>query len=104
MLDIYMRKEDEMLLIADELQAIGIQQMIVELKDDCLDSEKVVQLLHEFSKYAMIHDTRVRDLAMYKEKIYLAREKYASISMKYQGLLSRNKELTDKLSTKFDNI
>ena len=76
-----MRKEDEMLLIADELHAIGIQNMITEL-----------------------HDTRMRDLAMYKEKVYQARGKYAEMRSRYKTEVSRNQELTDKLSTKFDNI
>ena len=99
-----MRKEDEMLLIADELHAIGIQNMITELRTDCLDNEKVVELLHEFTKYALIHDTRMRDLAMYKEKVNQARDKYAELMAKYKSQVSRNQELTNKLSTKFDNI
>ena len=99
-----MRKEDEMLLIADELHAIGIQNMITELNEHCLDNEKLIELLHEFNKYAMIHDTRMRDLAMYKEKVYQARDKYAEMRSRYKTEVSRNQELTDKLSTKFDNI
>ena len=93
-----------MLLIADELHAIGIQNMITELRKDCLDNEKVVELLHEFTKYALIHDTRMRDLAMYKEKVSQARDKYSELLAKYKSQVSRNQELTHKLSTKFDNI
>lgn len=99
-----MRKEDEMLLVADELHAIGIQNMITELKEDCLDNQKVVELLQEFTKYAMIHDTRMRDLAMYKEKVYQARGKYSDLLSKYKTEVARNQELTHKLSTEFDNI
>lgn len=99
-----MRKEDEMLLVADELHAIGIQDMITELKDDCLNDKRLVELLHEFTKYAMIHDTRMRDLAMYKEKVYEARGKYAELMSKYKTQVARNQELIDRLSTKFDNI
>lgn len=99
-----MRKEDEMLLLADELHAIGIQNMIIQLKEDCLDNQKVVELLQEFTKYAMIHDTRMRDLAMYKEKVSQARDKYSELMSKYRSQVSRNQELTNKLSTKFDNI
>ena len=99
-----MRKEDEMLLLADELHAIGIQNMITELKNDCLDNKKLVELLQEFNKYAMIHDTRMRDLAMYKEKVYQARDKYAELRSRYKTEVARHQELANKLSTKFDNI
>jgi hypothetical protein len=99
-----MRKEDELLLLADRYNAIGIQNMIVALRSDCLDSEKIVELLQEFTKYSNMHDVRMEDLAMYKEKVSQARAKYAELNSKYKTVVARNKELTDKLSTKFDNI
>lgn len=99
-----MRSKDDLLVYADLQQLIGIEQKVLELQDVCLDSHRLAQVVNLLHSFEAIHSQRVRDYFTYRDKVTEAREAYSSLKAKYEGLRARNKELSDKLETKFEEM
>lgn len=99
-----MKKEDELLAIADVHQLIAIEQKLLALKDICLEPDKIVEIVNLVHDFEAIHLQRLRDSFMYRDKIEGARDLYRALQATCASLRTDNRELKKKLNMKFENI
>lgn len=99
-----MKKEDELLAIADVHQLIAIEQKLLALKDICLEPDKIVEIVNLVHDFEAIHLQRLRDGFMYRDKIEGARDLYRALQATCATLRADNRELKKKLNVKFENM